>query len=723
MHSHKAITLENRLVNTPFDLTSFIEQVKTSLPGLNTGDSWIHSGNRINEKYKNLISSYRLLGSYSPPAGRSRFEALLIKTQPQLPSEETDAPVFDFIIKYQTEKKIDAIFTALTYAGGNTWRFLLTAKMARTGVVLPKDLQSYIAVCALKEYLAKSCSLNEASLNGYFSKGYVLYDDTVIKQKARQIDEALSNILVCDISAETGALLTVMGNKIADVREGMNKFIGGGSGRTRERFLANFSQSSLYATDLDTGALELLKLCSLRTFGKQVPDKRVVYGSILTEDLFNGKTFDVIISNPPHIRQEEFSAVKNLLCCYKTFHKNADIYCYYIERALTMLKEGGCAGIISSNRWLRSGYGAPLRQYLSRLDVKNILDYGAIPAAKGMATPMCAITVINREAKNGEVRATVIEDKNYDDVTEVVENESSLFPAAGLGKKPWVFESGNVETMNKIAASGKPLGQYMGGAVYRGILTGLNEAFVVDSSEANDLIDRDTRSEKLLRPFAGGRNIKRYAPPAIKKCLIFIPKGFTDKMRGEAEPWSWFAENYPVIAEHLQKFKEKAAARRDKGDYWWELRSCSYCNAFGKRKIISPAIVKRISATMDSKGIFSNDKTTIVLSEDYYLLGLLNSRVMDFFARRTATVLLNGFYELKPGTLSALPIKEISKTNSYQTKLRDIIANNAKKLLSINARKETADEEENIAAERAVNRAVYKLYKLTPKEISIVENN
>lgn len=722
MRPDNASVLENYLAVTPFDLNQFMEQVKERIPELNEDDQWIRSGHRISGKYKDIISSYRLLGSHIPRHGRSRAEVLLIKPQPLSRLIEDDAPALEFIRGYLAENKIDAVFAAVVSASDDAWRFIFCADTARGSAALPRDLISYTAAGVIKKYLKMSCSLSDAALDGYFSSSCFLYDDTAIREKAKRIDEALANVRVCDISAGTGALLRAAGEKIAAIRCDMGKYLAPGTEQDKGAFLAHFAANSLYATDLDAGALEILKLCSPKAYGVRVPDEHAVYGSVLTEELFADRRFDIIITNPPHMRQEEFSSIKQSFAGSAVFHKNADLYCYYIERAVSMLNTGGCAGIITSNRWLRSEYGAPLRSFLASRAVTDIVDYGNIPAAKELATPLSVLTVAGTGAAGGEIRVTSPSDQEFDDIADIAENESFLFSAEALDDGPWVFEADASGIMRKISQAGATLAEYVDGAVYRGILTGLNEAFVVDEGTARELAERDGRSGALLRPFAAGRDIKRYKPPRVRKYLIFIPRGFTDERRGGAEAEEWFAASYPAVAGHLQRFREKAEARRDKGNYWWELRSCNYYEIFGQEKIISPSIVKRVSATIDASGVFSNDKTSVIASGDYYLLGLLNSRLMDFYARRRCAVLLNEHFELKPANLAALPIKKISATNSFQTKLKDQVAANAKKLSELCAGGHGGDGEA-AAAERQLNRAVYKLYKLSPREIHFIENN
>lgn len=716
-----------RSLDTDFDTGAFISEVRRILPSLNEFDTWIRSGIYIHKEFKDLISSYRLLGSYKPADSHARLETLLVKTQAGVSLADAEQPCVDFIRGHLSHGGADAAFVSLITSTGEGSRFFFIRSPQITGVTIPDDILDYMCTGAVKQYLRQRCGITGAALDGYLSFGYSLFDDGVIRLKAREIDKALRNLKFCDIASGSGQVVRAMADTVVRIRMGLNKYIGGAD-RTENNFLENFIINSLYATDCDAGALETLRAgLGLELSGRTVSDGHLIWGSILTEDLFGGTDFDIVVTNPPHMRQEQFSSIKENLKRYVSYGTASDLYCYYIERAFSCIREGGSVSIITSNRWMRADYGGRLRAFLAGQGITELVDYGSVDPIKGTVTPMSIITAA-KEPPSPSLKVVTVGDMDYESLPLFAEENAVTFDRSRLGSDRWVFGSEDIGSLTeKIKKSGVPLWEYIGGALYRGLLTGLNEAFVVDGERAEALMKEDPGSRGILRPFLTGRDVKRYAAPKAKKYLIFIPKGHTDMARGEMEPWEWLSVSYPAVAAHLKKFEQRAAKRRDKGDYWWELRSCRYCDKFETQKIICPTIVRKISVTMDKTGIFSNDKTSIIATDDFYLLGLLNSRLMDFCFRRVSTGLLNGYYELRPADLASLPIMRISPSNSFQVKLYSRVELGAMRLTELYAVPQDvmADEtrERIKETERDVNSAVYRLYKLTPKEISLIENN
>lgn len=708
------------------DLNEYLSEVKTYLPSLNEDDTWIRSGIHIGEKYKPYISSYRLMGSQTPSLGHARIEVHLVKSQIGVSITDAFPHCVDFMADHLLRTDADAAFVALVPSTGDGWRTFFIVSPAHSHPEIPEDILAHTCSGALKIHIRRSCGLSAAAVDGLFSPGYVLFDDTVIRAKAREVDKSLRSFKFCDIAAGSGQMIFAMADLVSRIRTGLGKYLASGADRTEKNFFENFVVSSLYASDINAGALEILKARLRMKTDKKIDDRRFVWGNILIEDLFEGTPFDVIASNPPHMKQDEFSFIKDKLRSFTSFSHNTDLYCYYAERAFGLVTEGGGVGMLMSNRWMRAAYGAGLRSFLSLKNMTEIVDYANIPPVKGICTPLSIIAGSN-EPPSEELRVTVVEDTDYENISLYVEEEKTDIDRSALSDGEWVFDPEETAAlMNKLNDIGTPLEEYVEGRIYRGILTGLNEAFAPDRATAEKIIEKDPNSSKILRPFLSGRNVKRYAIPNIKKYLVFLPKGITDKMRGDMGPEEWLCSQYPAIAEHLAQHEEKASKRRDKGDYWWELRSCRYYDEFEKTKIICPTIVKHISATIDTNGLFSNDKTSIIASGDFYLLGLLNSSLMDFYMRRICTELLNEHYEVKPANLAVLPIKKISPTNSFHVNLKTEIENGAmalSKLCSLPERERSDKVNEDIReAERAINRAAGRLYRLSAKETSLIEN-
>lgn len=718
--------IELKASEAVIDFGEYLSEVRTFIPSLDEDDTWIRSGIYIKDNFKPYISSYRLFGSRMPKAGHARIEVLLVKAQVGISLEEAIPHSVEFVIDHLTASGCDAAFAAIVSSTGSGWKTFFIKSPIRQHIEIPEDILTHTCAGALKPYIKKACGLSDPAIDGFFSMGYALFDDTIIRAKAREIDKALRYLKFCDIAAGSGQMIFAMADLVTELRLSLNKYLGSTADRTEKNFAGNFFSASLYAADFDAGALEILKTEIRMKTDKKIDDSRFAWGNILTEDLFEGTPFDVVATNPPHMKSVEFSSIKEQLAGYDSYPYNADLYCFYAERAFGLTTEGGGSAVLMSNRWMRSGYGEGLRGFLSRRNITEIVDYSDIPAAKGIHTPLSIVAGSN-DAPRGSMRVTVVEEQDYDNLSIYVEEEAAAKSAASLEEKSWILDPEEISSlMKKMDEMGIPLGDYTDEGIYRGILTGLNEAFSIDKERAEELIKQDPNSAKILKPFLSGRHVKRYAVSEVKKYLIFLPKGITDSMRGESDPWEWLEALYPAVAGHLKPFEQKALRRRDKGDYWWELRSCRYYDEFEKTKVICPTIVRHISATMDSNSLFSNDKTSIIASEDFYLLGLLNSSLIDFYMRRIAPELLNDHYEVKPSILARLPIKKISPTNSFHVNLKTEIENGAmvlSKLCSLPEEEKDDNVREDIRqAERAINKAAAKLYRLTPNEISLVEN-
>ena len=301
-----------------------------------------------------------------------------------------------------------------------------------------------------------------------------------------------------------------------------------------------------------------------------------------------------------------------------------------------------------------------------------------------------------------------------------------------------------------MRAVGIPLGEYVKGKIYRGVLTGLNEAFVIDAETKERLIKEDPKSAELIKPFLLGRDIKRYQPPGSGRCLILIPKGWTRTQMShscesrnpgttgfrvkhgmtETGAWRWFSESYPAIAAHLEPFAEKGKKRYDKGEYWWELRACDYYSEFEKSKIIVPAIVKSASYAFDTAGFYSNDKTSIIADDDSYLLGILNSKLVDFVMHSISSTKQGGYFEYKPMYLAQLPIRPIDFNNPSEKAIHDKLVSLVDRMLELHKKKNSLPpsaerdkiEREISITDEKINEIVYGLYGLIEEEIRIVED-
>ena len=441
--------------------------------------------------------------------------------------------------------------------------------------------------------------------------------------------------------------------------------------------------------------------------------------------------FDAVIGNPPYVRQEtlgkEFKGYAQRR--FETYAGTADLYTYFIERGVKLLNENGLFGIIVANKWLRARYGKPLRTWLKKQAIREIVDFGDLPVFEQATTYPCILT-IGKSALQETFSVTQVESLEFSRLQEAVNQNAYEVLRNALDDGGWSLSDKETQKLFlKVSDCGIPLAEYVNKKIYRGILTGLNEAFVVNGETKDRLIEEHPSSAKVIKPFLAGRDIKRYAEPIVERYVILIPSGWTnDNMGISSDPWRFIQETYPAVARHLEPFQEKAENRWDKGDYWWELRPCAYYGQFGKPKIIVPTIVKTASYFLDRDGFYSNDKTTIIVSDDLYLYGLLNSKVLDFVMHQISATRRGGYFEYKPMYLAQLPIRTIDFDNPDDVEMHNEMVKLVDEMLERHRQLPNSTGEgrritealiETVDAE--IDDLVYRLYGLSEDEIAIVE--
>ncbi len=265
----------------------------------------------------------------------------------------------------------------------------------------------------------------------------------------------------------------------------------------------------------------------------------------------------------------------------------------------------------------------------------------------------------------------------------------------------------------KLKTKGKPLGEYVNGKIFYGIKTGLNEAFVIDEETRNSLIEEDPRSSEIIKPFLSGRDIKKYKTLPIKKYLILFKSGDTKNWFGqeltEGQAKELMIKKYPSIMNFLLKFEEKAKARSDKGNFWWELRACDYYDEFEKEKIAWPETSLDNQFSMVEKGSILNKTAFIIPVDDKSLLAQLNSSIARFYFDSVVSKMRGGYFSMSKAYVETFPI--VDNTNE---KLNQ-------KVTEITALKKDGMKADTNSLEQDIDQMVYELYELTEEEIKIVE--
>jgi hypothetical protein len=442
--------------------------------------------------------------------------------------------------------------------------------------------------------------------------------------------------------------------------------------------------------------------------------------------------FDAVIGNPPYVRQELLGSLKSYFQRkYEVYHGVADLYAYFIEKSVSLLRSNGYFAYIVANKWMRANYGKPLRQWLKRQNIVEIIDFGDLPVFKQVTTYPC-ILVIKKAAPKTQFAATNVRTLDFHDLNVCVTENRHEVRQVALDDNGWALVNEKTQDLlDKLHNTGILLDEYVNGKIYRGVLTGRNDAFVIDAKTRDLLIAEDPKSEELIKPFLLGRDIKRYRRPRSEKYLIFTRRGIP-------------IDQHPAIKKYLCQYKERLTPRpvnwkgdkwsgRKQGSYqWYEIQDAiDYYNEFEKPKIIVPAIVKDASYILDNDKFYSNDKTSIIRTDDLYLLGLLNSRALDFVLHSIASTKQGGYFEYKPMYIKQLPIRTINFSDLADKTRHDRIVELVGQMFDLDKQLAEAKEPQTKTVlqrqidttDRQIDRLVYELYELTEEEIKIVEGS
>ena len=377
--------------------------------------------------------------------------------------------------------------------------------------------------------------------------------------------------------------------------------------------------------------------------------------------------FDIIFGNPPYVRQEQIKEQKPVFKNhYDCFTGTADLYVYFYERSVKLLKPGGAFAFITSNKWYRAAYGEKLRSWLAgNTRILQLIDFGDAPVFTAISYP--TIVILQRIFPSADEKANEIRAFNWqpgppiEEFAELFRKQSFGLPQNSLKSDGWRLESNvKLKLLERIRAAGIPLGEYVKGRFYRGILTGLNEAFVVDRPTRDRLIAEHPSSGEVLKPFLRGRDVKRWRVEFDEQYLIKI-----ESSENKEHPWSGkspakaetiFANTYPAIYEHFKSFRHQLVERYDQGHFFWELRACAYWDEFKHPKIIYPELAETSQFAYDSLLRTADCTLYIIPFGEKYLLGFLNSSVFRFLYPRMSPKVRGGFMRYKAQYLEDVPV-------------------------------------------------------------------
>ena len=415
--------------------------------------------------------------------------------------------------------------------------------------------------------------------------------------------------------------------------------------------------------------------------------------------------FDIVIGNPPYVQLQNNSGVlakKYADSNYQCFARTGDIYCLFYERGWQLLKDDGHLCFITSNKWMRAGYGEKIRQFfVDHTDAKLLIDFAGVKVFDS-ATVDTNVLLFSKSTSRHQTACAVANKKHkncIDNLRIFVQQERVMcdFNTADS----WVILSPIEQSIKrKIEAVGIPLKDWDIN-IYRGVLTGCNEAFIINSTKRKEILancqsaEEKERTEELIRPILRGKDIKRYGYVDNGRYLINTHNGVKGKIPRVD------INDYPAVKAHLDQFWDKISKRYDKGDTPYNLRNCAYLEDFSKPKVIYPNMTKYMPFVYDNMSYITNQKCFIITGIFVaYLTAFFNSSLFKYCFRDSFPELQGGTRELSKIFFEKIPVCKISDSQDvlFQEAVEDI-----------------QDKYTKQKAQR-IDSMLFDLYKLTPDE-------
>lgn len=446
-----------------------------------------------------------------------------------------------------------------------------------------------------------------------------------------------------------------------------------------EAVAAEIIENNIYGVDVNEESVEITRLSlflRISSKNRKLIDlsKNIRQGNSLIEDesfagslAFNWNTkfkeimnqggFDVVIGNPPYVRSMQTVAIKPYLQKnYTTYAGDADLYVYFFEKGISLLKDGGIFSIIVSSKFTKARYALNLRNYLLSFDIRSFIDFGDLPVFEDASTYPCIIT-IHKSKPSGKIKSYKVDSLSFASLDDYLNNKERMVEYFPHNADGWYFEDDNVkDLLSKIQDKGQPLDTIVkSDQFFRGITTGFNQAFVITENQRKVLIEKDRKSAEIIFPYLSGREIKRYRLEWEGNYIIFARRGLD-------------ISQYPAILHHLENFKKQLTPRdehksgeqvgRKPGNYkWYEIQdSTEYWEIFLQEGIIFPHFNKYSNFTFTAGGFFPNNKAYVIANSDRFLLAILNSKLMNFYLKSVCPFVRGEYYEYMPQYVEKFPI-------------------------------------------------------------------
>lgn len=455
-------------------------------------------------------------------------------------------------------------------------------------------------------------------------------------------------------------------------------------------------------------------------------------------------SFDILIGNPPFVEHKKLKAfrenIKNQN--YATHSGSADLYVYFYERSIKLLKPKGILAFISSNKFFKTNYGAKLREYLTEFQTISIVDFTDYHVFDALVAS-CVYLLLKVKPSNDFIFVNVKEDFQNQNVFSYLEENKIIYPSALLEEKYWQFDDlENYNLKTKIENAAPKISQIKTISIYRGVTTGFNDAFIIDDKDKAQFLENDPNLLEVIKPLLQGRDIKKWSYTSQNKFLLFIPWHFPlhndNSITGASQKAEdKLKEKFPFLYSHLLSY-QKDLVDRNKDETgiryeWYALQRCAatYYNEFDRDKIIWGLTADKWAFAYDDKKHYLPSNGYILTSSEInlkYILGVLNSNLMQFYFRFVGVMTAGGAYTLKHQTINELPLKMPTKFEEETiSNLVDYILftkNNPDPLVGLYRTEDVGIDAQKVKLfEEILNGCVFELYfseEMKSKEIDIL---
>jgi len=454
---------------------------------------------------------------------------------------------------------------------------------------------------------------------------------------------------------------------------------------------------------------------------------RFEFPEVLNEDGdFEG--FDFVVGNPPYFTLSLLTHLESLLSPqYQTYIKGGDIYCLFYEKAVELVRPNGLIAFITSKQWLNAAYGKPLRKFLEeKVNPLTLIDFGQIKVFD-RATVFVNILVYERKEPMQQLEACILPksfNKKEDDIGWWFDK---LKTKVHFSENTWKIGSDLQNQINqKMEQVGTPLKDWEGIQFYRGITTGLNEAFHIDEQTKEYLISQDAKNEEIIKPLLRGRNIKKYAYKYENLYMLFIPWHFplhqpANIIGASKEAEVLFQKNYPAIYTYLERFKDELISRNSSETNiryeWYALQryGSMYYEEFEKPKLVWLEISDRANYAYDEQGMYLTNSAYFLTSKQTdlkFLLAILNSKLVDFYFSQITAKIAGGRKRYTKQYVEQIPIPPLSAEEQapFVALVEQILA-----------KKQQGEDTSDL--ENEIDEKVFALYGLTEEEKYLVLNS